>query len=317
MKILISAPIMLKHLEKHREIFEEAGIEILTPQFDFKESLNEEQLKSCLQGIDGILCGDDQLSSNVIDACPDLKAISKWGTGVDSIDCDYARRKGIDVSRVKDVFSNPVSDSVMGYIIMQCRKLNEKNEMVRSGNWAKLPGFCLNERTLGIIGGGAIGSCLAKKALAFGMKVFIVDTDRKDVSRFESPNITQVELSTLLKQADFVSVNCDYNSTSHYILSSEQFAQMKPTAYVINTARGKLIQESALVKALENNQIAGAFLDVYEVEPLPQDNPLRKLKNVFFSPHNTNASEHVEHLVCERSARNLVKGIKCKDEIGA
>jgi D-3-phosphoglycerate dehydrogenase / 2-oxoglutarate reductase len=315
MKILITAPIMLKHLEKHRAIFDKAGIEVSKPPFDFKESLNEEQLKSCLLGIDGILCGDDQLNSNVIDACPNLKAISKWGTGVDSIDCDYARQKGVHVSRVKDVFSHPVSDSVMGYIILQCRKLNEKNEMVRSGHWGKLPGFCLNERTLGIIGGGAIGSCLAKKALAFGMKVFIVDTDRKDISRFESSNIEQAELSTMLKQADFVSLNCDYNPSSHYILSEEQFSLMKSTACVINTARGKLIQESALVKALERKKIAGAFLDVYEVEPLSQDNLLRKFDNVFFSPHNTNASEQVEHLVCERSAHNLLEGIGCKDKV--
>lgn len=317
MKVLISAPIMLRHLEKHKTIFTNKGVEVCTPPFEFTECLKEKDLKVCLKGMDGILCGDDEINSSVIDAFPSLKAISKWGTGVDSIDCEYARSKGIDVSRVKDVFSHPVSDSIMGYVILQCRKINEKNEMVRSGNWAKLPGFCLNERTLGIIGGGAIGSCLANKALAFGMKVLIVDTDKKDIKRYNSEEVTQVTLAEMLKQADFVSVNCNYHTGSHHMMAKQQFKEMKKSACIINTARGKIIDEVALIDALEKQEIAGAFLDVYAVEPLSQESPLRKYDNVVFSPHNTNASEQVEHLVCERAARSLLKGIKQNEEVSA
>ena len=306
---------MIHHLDAFKESFEKANIEVILPTISYQEGLSESELIQSLVGIDGILCGDDQLTSKVLDASPSLKVISKWGTGIDSIDVEYAKQKGVPVYRVTDVFSHPVSDTILAYMLEVCRGLQEKNALVRSGRWQKTPGFCLNEKTLGVIGGGSIGSCLIKKALAFGMKVFLWSRSDKDLSIYASDNVVQVDMEQLLKQSDFISLNCAYTADTHHILSSREFAMMKNTSFVINTSRGLLIDEPELIKALSLKKIKGAFLDVFSVEPLPSNSPLLTLDNVYLSPHNANASKHIERQVCSKAIDNLVDGLRSMSQL--
>jgi D-3-phosphoglycerate dehydrogenase / 2-oxoglutarate reductase len=309
-KVLITAKIMIHHLDAFKELFEKANIEVVLPKMSYQEGLSDSELIQSLVGIDCILCGDDQLTSKVLDASPSLKVISKWGTGVDSIDVEYAKQKGVPVYRVTDVFSHPVSDTILAYMLEVCRGLQEKNALVRSGRWQKTPGFCLNEKTLGVIGGGAVGLCLIKKALAFGMKVFLYSRTKKDLSQFASANIVQVDIEELLVNSDFISLNCAYSDDTHHILSAREFALVKESSFIINTSRGRLIDEPELINALSLKKIAGAFLDVFSVEPLPSDSPLLTLDNVYLSPHNANASKHIERQVCSKAIDNLVNGLR-------
>ena len=306
---------MIHHLDAFNESFEKANIEVVLPKVSYQEGLNESELINCLGGIDCILCGDDQLTRKVLDAAPCLKVISKWGTGIDSIDVEYAQQKGVSVYRVTDVFSHPVSDTILAYMLEVCRGLQQRNALVRSGRWQKLPGFCLNEKTLGVIGGGSIGSCLIKKALAFGMNVLLYSKHDKDLSIYASDNVLQVDMDQLLKQSDFISLNCAYTVDTHHIISSREFSMMKSTSFVINTSRGLLIDEPELIKALSFKMIKGAFLDVFSVEPLPSNSPLLTLDNVCLSPHNSNASKYVERQVCSKAFDNLVNGLRSMSQL--
>jgi phosphoglycerate dehydrogenase-like enzyme len=161
---------------------------------------------------------------------------------------------------------------------------------MKSGKWEKIPGKALSECTLGIIGIGNIGKAITRRAKAFGMKVLgtdIVDIDHVFISE---SGIEMTNLQSLLSESDFVSVNCDLNPTSQHLINADTLAQMKSTAILINTARGPIVEENALVAALRSGQIGGAALDVFEFEPLPKDSPLLKMDNVMLAPHNSNSS---------------------------
>ena len=174
-RVLITAPPILPKIMRYKNIFDQNSTEIIIPPFDVIESLNESQLISLLSEIDGILCGDDQITKNVLESAKGLKVISKWGTGIDSIDKINAEKLGIKVLRVKDVFSEPVSDTVLAYILLFSRKIIEKNNLVKNHEWKKTESYTLKEKSLGIIGLGHIGKTVAKKAHSLGMEVFGYD----------------------------------------------------------------------------------------------------------------------------------------------
>jgi phosphoglycerate dehydrogenase-like enzyme len=180
---------------------------------------------------------------------------------------------------------------------------------MKNGKWEKIPGKALSECTLGVIGIGAIGKAVTRRARAFGMKVLgtdIIDIDHVFVSE---SGIHMTTLDALLADADFVSVNCDLNPTSHHIINAGTLAKMKSNAVLINTARGPLVDETALVAALSSGQIAGAALDVFEFEPLPLDSPLMKMDNVMLAPHNSNSSPTAWERIHWNTIKNLVEGL--------
>ena len=299
-KVLVSAPPILPHVEEYKELCLSKGVELFTPEFEVIESLNEEELITLLKDADGILCGDDDLNSNVLNQLKKLKVISKWGTGIDSIDFNEAEKLGITVLRVVDVFAAPLSDTVLAYILMIARKINEKDSVVRHDNWSKIPSFTLGERTLGIVGLGHIGSELARKASALGMTVSYYDT--RDIE-CNIPNVQSVSFEALLKHSDFISIHCDLNKTSKHMFGSNE------DSILINTARGSIIKEEDLITALDEKKIGGACLDVFEEEPLCNDSPLKKFANVYLSPHNSNASPAVFRTVDMKSIENIFIGL--------
>jgi len=267
------------------------------------ERLSELELLSLVGDIDAILCGDDRITRKVIESAPKLKVISKWGTGIDSIDQEAAKEHGIPVRNTLNAFSVPVADSVLGYILCFARDIINLDRKMREGIWMKKLTITLSECTLGIIGLGNVGNQVLKRAQAFGMKV--IANDIKDMA-FD----IMVPLDKLLKEADFVSVNCDLNPTSLHLINETTLAMMKPTAYLINAARGPIVDEKALINALQKGAIAGAALDVYEEEPLPLNSPLRKMENVILSPHNTNGSPRAWEYVHENTVNNLIEVLK-------
>jgi D-3-phosphoglycerate dehydrogenase len=294
--------------EKYRKILEENGVEIVLPPV--KERLSEEQLLEYISDIDGVISGDDQFTESVFNAAKKLKVISKWGTGIDSINVEAALVRGIAVRNTPDAFTVPVADSVMGYILCFARKLPWMNKDMCAGNWEKRPAVALSECTLGVIGVGNIGKAVVKRAAAFGMR--LLGSDIKEIPRsfLDLTGLTMVKKEDLLSEADFVSLNCDLNPTSYHIMGKAELRLMKPSAYLINTARGQLIDEPELVSTLGKGSIAGAALDVFETEPLPAESPLRRFDNVMLAPHNSNSSPSAWERIHENTVKNLLEELR-------
>jgi len=306
--ILFSAPYMLPYLDRFRPVLERHGLTLITPVV--QERLGEQEILHYAGQFDGTICGDDQYTARVLEAClPRLKVISKWGTGIDSIDSAAASRLGVQVFRTPNAFTLPVTDSVFGYMLAFARRQPWMDRGMRGGRWEKLPGRALHECTLGIIGVGTIGKVVARRARAFGMTVLGNDIVDIDPVFLAETGIEMTTLASLLARADFVSVNCDLNPTSQHLINSQTLAQMRPQAVLINTARGPIVDEPALVAALQAGTIAGAALDVFEVEPLPANSPLLGMDQVMLAAHNANSSPAAWERVHWNTIRKLLLGL--------
>lgn len=307
-KVMVSAPYMQPVIDRFRPIFEENDIELVIPPV--RERLSEEELLQWVGDIDGAICGDDHFTERVLRSAPRLKVISKWGTGIDSIDVDACQRRCIPVCNTPGAFNNPVADTVLGYILCFARQVFNLDRDIRGGTWLKRPSVSLLERTLGVIGVGNVGKSVIRRAIAFGMRVLGNDIVEIPPEFVAETSIKMVSKDDLLRTADFISINCDLNPTSFHLIGERELSLMKPTAYLINTARGPIIDEPALVKALQDGRIAGAALDVFEVEPLPENSPLRQMDNVLLAPHNANSSPEAWERVHHNTIRNLLEVLK-------
>jgi phosphoglycerate dehydrogenase-like enzyme len=307
-RVLISAPYFLPVVEEFRSRLECAGIEIVA--VPVAERLNEAELLEVVATIDGAICGDDQFTERVLRAAPRLKVISKWGTGIDSIDSSVAAELGIRVCNTPNAFTDAVADTTLGYVLSFARQLPRMDWDVRGGLWSKTEMRSLRECTLGVIGVGNIGKAVVRRARAFGAKVVCTDPVVPDASFIAETEVLVTSLEELLAAADFVSLHCDLNPSSFHLMGRAQFNRMKRSAYVINTARGPIIDEVALVKALREKRIAGAALDVFEVEPLPGESPLRDFPNCLLAPHNANSSSEARRRVHESTIQNLLESLR-------
>ena len=306
--VLLSAPYIIPNLERFRPVLEHYGLELIVAPV--QERLEEDQIIALAGQFDGTLCGDDKYSERVMLAClPRLKVISKWGTGIDSIDRAAALRLGIRVGNTPNAFTLPVSDSVLGYILTFARRLPWMDRAMRAGHWGKLPGRSLSECSLGVIGVGNIGKAVIRRARAFGMRILGTDIIPIAPDFILENGVEMTSLHDLLQRADFVSLNCDLNPTSYHIINAETLALMKPGAVLVNTARGPLVDEPALAAALQAGTIGGAALDVFESEPLPPESPLRQFDNVMLAAHNCNSSPAAWERVHWNTIRNLLDGL--------
>lgn len=287
-RVLISAPYFLPEVDRFAAYFAENGIEPVVA--DVEERLEEEQLLALVSDIDAVVCGDDRFTARVMDAAPRLKVISKWGTGIDSIDSAAAAARGIRVCRTPNAFTHPVADTVLGYILCFARNLPFMDRAMKSGRWQKIPGRAMNESTLGVIGVGAIGTAVLRRAVPFGTTLLGYDIREIDPVVIAETGVEMTSLDDLLARSDFVSINCDLTAQSRHMLNDRTFALMQSHAVVINAARGPVIDEKALTRALESGVISGAAMDVFEDEPLPSDSALRGMDNVLIAPHNSNSS---------------------------
>lgn len=306
--VLFTAPYMIPFVDRFKPVFDRHGIDLIVP--DVRERMEEADLLRYAGQFDGAICGDDRYTARVIEACaPRLKVISKWGTGIDSIDAEACSRLAIAIGRTPNAFTTPVADTVLGYLLAFARRQPWMDREMKSGKWEKIPGKTLSECTLGVIGVGNIGRAVTRRARAFGMKVYGNDIIEINHVFISETGIEMTGLESLLSNSDFVSLNCDLNPTSHHLMNSDTFALMKPGSVLINTARGPIVEESALVEALQSKRIAGAALDVFEHEPLPAESPLLKMDNVLLAPHNSNSSPSAWERVHWNTIKNLLDGL--------
>jgi len=314
--VLITAPYMIPVVERFKPVFDKYGIELTIP--NVHERMEEADLLKYAGEFDGAICGDDRYSARVIEACaPRLKVISKWGTGIDSIDAEACSHYQIKIGRTLNAFTQPVADTVLGYMLAFARRQPWMDKEMKAGKWEKMPGMALSECTLGVIGVGNIGKAVLRRAQAFGMKIFGNDIVEIDQTFINETGVEMTDLRFLLSNADFVSINCDLNPTSHHLMNADTFALMKPNAVLINSARGPIVAEEALIEALQAKRIAGAALDVFEHEPLPLDSPLLKMDNVLLAPHNSNSSPAAWEKVHWNTIKNLLDGLGLEYELEA
>lgn len=307
-RVLISAPYLLPVLDEFRPQLEAAGIELVT--VPVRERLNEAELLSVVETIDGAICGDDQFTERVLRAAPRLKVLAKWGTGIDSINTRAAAQLGIKIYNTPDAFTDSVADTALGYVLCFARRLPWMDQDIRRGLWTKPAAVALNECTLGVVGVGHIGKAVVRRARAFGMTALGTDPVPVPASFIAETELRMTSLHALLAAADFITLHCDLNPTSFHLIGRAEFALMRNTAYLINTARGPVIDEAALVAALVEHRLAGVALDVFESEPLPLDSPLRAFADCLLAPHNANSGRAARRRVHEATIANLINALR-------
>ena len=306
--ILMSAPYMLPTLARFQPVFDFYGIELIVPEVH--ERMEAAELLPYAGQVDGAICGDDRYTAQVLECfAPRLKVISKWGTGIDSLDRTAAARLGIQIRNTPNAFTLPVADTVLGYMLAFARRQPWMDKMVKAGVWDKIPGRSLSECTLGVIGVGNIGKAVIRRARAFGMKILATDIAPIAPDFILENGVEMTSQQDLMQRADFISVNADLNPTSYHLINAESLSWCKPGAVIINSARGPLVDEPALVAALQTGQLGGAAMDVFEEEPLPVDSPLCQLDNVMLAPHNANSSPSAWERVHWNTIRNLIDGL--------
>jgi D-3-phosphoglycerate dehydrogenase len=299
---------MIPLLPRYRPLLEGLGLQLIVPEVH--ERLDENELLLYAGQFDGTICGDDHYTARVLEACsPRLKVISKWGTGIDSINRQEAEKLGIQVRNTPNAFTLPVADTVLGYILTFARRFPWMDRAVKSGQWEKIPGRSLSECTLGVVGVGKIGKAVIRRARAFGMKLLGNDIIPIDQVFLSKNGVEMTSLDDLLVRSDFISLNCDLNSKSLHLMNANTLAKIKPSAILINTSRGPVVDELALISALQAGTLAGAALDVFEVEPLSVDSPLTKMDNVLLSSHNANSSPKAWERVHQNTINNLLDGL--------
>jgi phosphoglycerate dehydrogenase-like enzyme len=248
-------------------------------------------------------------SERVLDACPNLRLISVWGSGTDHVDLDACARRGIVVASTPGVNAHAVAEHTMALMMAVMRRIPELDADMRSGGWSRGLSAQLEGKTLGIMGLGAIGSRVAELARTFGMRM-LINTSGADGGRSAALGARHASLDDLLCDSDVVSLHLRLNDRTRSIVGRAQFGLMKPAAYLVNTARGALVDRDALVDALRTERIAGAALDVFHEEPLPKDDALRALPNVVLTPHNAGSTPEVNAEGLRRAVENVERFLK-------
>jgi D-3-phosphoglycerate dehydrogenase len=264
-----------------------AALARLDPTYRMSKSVNADDIVAVAKDADAVLVTYAKLTREVLMQLTRCKAIGRFGLGVDNIDLVTAKEKGIAVNYVPDYCIREVSDHAMALLLALIRKIPLSNKLVQSGRWempAVVPIRRIEGTVLGLVGFGHIPRLVAPKAQAFGIKVIAHDPYAK-LEVFKAADVDSVDFDTLLKTSDYVSVHAPLLPATRGMMNTAAFAKMKKGAYLVNTARGPLIDEPALVAALDSGQVGGAGLDVVATEPLAKDSPLLGRDNVIISPH--------------------------------
>lgn len=281
-----------------------AGIETIHRPWDGSRA--EDDLIELLQGVDGAIVAGDRFTARVLGAAHQLKVISRTGVGYDAIDVPAATSRGIVVCNTPEVNREAVADFTMMLVLLCARRVAANLAVVRAGSWERVEGRDLADSTLGIVGLGSIGRAVAQRAAAFGMRLLAHDLV-EDSSFAATHGVTYTSLARLLGESDYVSLHVFLSEQSRHLIDARRLALMKPTAFLINTARGPVVDEAALHEALKEGHIAGAALDVFEREPLPADSPLRHLDNVYLFPHAAGVTSDARRRSGTTAANNVIR----------
>lgn len=293
------------------------GLDILQKKHDVEvfpgeQLISIEELKKRIQEKDALLSLlSTPVTKEIIDLAPNLKIIANYGAGYNNIDFEYAASKGIPTTNTPIASTAATADLTIALMLASARRVVEGDEVCRTigfNGWAPLyfRGREVTGKTIGIVGFGQIGQAVAKRAAAFDMKILYYSPHQKSEEIENSLNATYVSLEELIRQADFITLNCSYIPSMKHMFSTDQFNMMKKTAYLINCARGPIVDEAALIEALRERVIEGAALDVFEFEPTIGEG-LKELKNVVLTPHIGNATFEARDAMAVMAAENIVK----------
>ena len=276
--------------------------------------LSAQALREELTGCAGLVCLlTDRVDAELIASMPELEFISSMSVGVDHIDVEAATRRGIPVGHTPGVLVETTADAAFGLLLAAARRMSEADRFIRQGNWraenAWSPDFFTGKdvagATLGIIGLGEIGQAVARRAAGFGMEVLAWNRSPREV-----PGVEQVSLDELLSRSDFVSIHVALSDETRGLLDAKHIARMKPGAVLVNTARGGIVDEQALADALSHGDLYAAGIDVFEQEPVPDENPLLHLPNVVLAPHIGSATAQTRAMMADIAADNAIAALK-------
>lgn len=285
MKVLVTCPPMLGMIDEFRPQFAEKGIELITPKV--VQTLSEQQLMEILPGVDGWIIGDDPATERVFEAgkIGNLKAAVKWGVGVDNVDFKACEKLGIPIINTPNMFGAEVADIAVSYVIGLARETYRIDRGVRNNEWLKPAGISLTGKHVALVGFGDIGKAVAKRLHAFDMFIHVYDPFAEkrpeDLVRYDFdtwPNKLEI--------CDFVVTTCALNQHTRHMVNQETLSLMKDGVRVVNVSRGPIIDEKALINAIESGKVHSVGLDVFEVEPLPKDSKLRSYDKAIFGTHN-------------------------------
>ena len=305
MKVLVTSPPMLGMIDALRPSFEKHGVEVTTPEV--VHILPVDELKELVPEHDGWIIGDDPATREVLAAgrAGKLKAAVKWGIGVDNVDFAACKDLGIPVTNTPGLVGGEVSDTAVGYVIGLARETFEIDRAVRAGDWPKPCGISLGEKTVALVGFGAIGKCAAKRLLAADMKIIAYDPVAPDAPELDT--VERAEWPQRIEEADFIVVTCALTQSSHHMINAEAFARAKQGLRVVNVGRGPVIDESALIEALKSGKVRSAAMDVFEVEPLPMDSWLRTHPRCILGSHNASNTSDAVLRTSEMAIDNLMR----------
>ncbi len=298
-----------------RAVFPEV-VDALSGRFEVVHNAEDrpwpaEELVAGLQGCSGAMATVmDRFDEPVLARCPELKVISNIAVGLNNIDVPECTKRGIRVTNTPGVLDDTTADLTWALLMAAARRISEGDGFVRAGDWKiafgvqYFLGADIHHATLGIIGMGRIGQAIARRASGFDMRVIYNNRSRLPEADEQRLNATRVERDELLAQSDFVVVMAPYSPATHHLIGAAEIAKMKPTAILVNTARGGIVDDAALVEALKSGRIAGAGLDVFEGEPKLHPGYL-DLKNVVMTPHIGSASRATRIVMCNTAAANM------------
>jgi len=317
MKILLTRTLQdfaLMDLRKHYDI------EIYLGPFP----ISKKTLLKKIADKDGLICYPyDSIDKQVIDAAKKLKVISAFSVGYDNIDIKYAKKRKITIGYTPEVLTIATADLTMTLILDLLRRVSEGDRLIRENKWKEVfgadtyIGYDLHGKTLGILGFGRIGRAVAKRAHAFGMNVIYYNRRKLSPKEEKRLHVKSSSLESLFKNSDMVSLHLPYNKDTHELVSIKLLKNMKKTAFLVNTSRGKIVKEKELICALKKKIIAGAALDVFYTEPINQKNPLTKLKNVILSPHIGSSTYETRKKMAQLTVENLILGLENKKLISS
>ena len=305
-KVLITPPSFAKTDDAPLELLKEKGFECIRNLHNVP--LSKAEMIGQIHDCEGLILGVDPCDKDVLSSAPKLKVVSRYGVGADNVDTTYCREHGIAFYRTVGVNADAVADSAFALMMAVSKKIVEIDADVRAGHWHEPETFEINHKTLGLVGLGNIGAKVARRAAGFDMKVIAYDPYRNE-ELAESVGATyRGTLDEVLKEADIISLHLPICPETCHLIGEREIALMKPRAVLVNTSRGGIVDETALIEALENDRILGAGLDVFEKEPLDKDSPFFKLKNVILSPHCSADTFETTRKVSMAAAQNLIAG---------
>ncbi|MBC8516047.1 MAG: D-glycerate dehydrogenase [Nitrosopumilus sp.] len=301
-----------------KELKKKYQIEIHTGKIPIPKT----KLRSKIKEADGLICFPyDKIDKEVIDCAKNLKVISTYSVGFDHIDTEYAKEKKIRVGYTPEVLTDATADLAFSLLLDVSRRVSEGDRIIRDGRWKEIfgafdyVGVDLQEKIIGILGLGRIGSTLAKRAKAFDMKITYHNRNHVSKTREKSLNAKYVSFEKLITESDFISIHVPHTKETDQLFNMKILKKMKKTAFLINTSRGKVINEKDLVAALKKKTIAGAGLDVFETEPINKKHPFVNLPNIVLAPHIGSSTKETRIKMAEITVENLDLGMKGKKPI--